>query len=311
MQTRNSFGEGSSPALHGNTVVVYWDDQTDNDFIAALDKHTGKELWRKELVADLGGRMMSGWGFSESPLVDGDLLVCTPGSLKGTVAAFNKLNGNLVWQSGDFTDKAAYASITVARLAGVRQYVVFTDQNVAGISPTDGKVLWKAARPGKTAVIPTPIAYQDHVFVTSGYRIGCNLFKVSGTAGHLSAGQVYANNDLENHHGGVVLIGDHLYGHSDSKGWVCMEFKTGKLVWADRGVGKGAVTYADGHLYCRSEGGAGTVALVEATARGYLEKGRFDQPDRSKKNSWPHPVIANGRLYLRDQDLLLCYSVKP
>ena len=278
--------------------------------LVCLETAGGKESWRKEFAADLGGQMMSRWGYAESVLVDGDRVVCTPGSPKGTVVALEKRTGKLLWQSTALTDKAAYSSIVIGNLAGTRQYVVFTDQHVAGISPADGNVLWQAPRPGKTAVIPTPIVQGDEVFVTSGYGIGCNLFKVSKSAGGLAAEEVYANRDLVNHHGGVVLIGDHLYGHSDTKGWVCMEFKAGRVVWADRGVGKGAATCADGHLYCRSEGSAGTVALVEATPKGYVEKGRFDQPDRSSKNSWPHPVIANGKLYLRDQDLLLCYDVK-
>jgi len=115
---------------------------------------------------------------------------------------------------------------------------------------------------------------------------------------------------MVNHHGGVVRVGDYLYGFSDGKGWVCQEFMTGRLVWSHQGVGKGSLTCADGHLYLRSEGGSGTIALVEATPAGYTEKSRFDQPERSKDNSWPHPVIAGGRLYLRDQDVLLCYDVK-
>ena len=278
--------------------------------LVSLETAGGKEAWRKEFAADLGGQMMSRWGYAESVLVDGDRVVCTPGSPKGTVAALDKRTGKLLWQSAALTDKAAYSSIVIGNLAGIRQYVVFTDQHVAGIAPADGKLLWQDSRPGKTAVIPTPIVQGDEVFVTSGYGIGCNLLKVLKSADGLAAAEVYANRDLVNHHGGVVLIGDHLYGHSDSKGWVCMEFKTGKVVWADRGVGKGSVTYAEGHLYCRSEGGAGVVALVEATPKGYVEKSRFDQPDRSSKNSWPHPVIANGNLYLRDQDLLLCYDLK-
>jgi len=110
---------------------------------------------------------------------------------------------------------------------------------------------------------------------------------------------------LGKHHGGVIKVGDQVYGHSDTGGWVCQEFKTGKTVWKSKGVGKGAIAYADGHLYCRSESGKGTVALIVATPEGYVEKGRFDQPDRSNENSWAHPVVAGGRLYLRDQDVLL------
>ena len=115
---------------------------------------------------------------------------------------------------------------------------------------------------------------------------------------------------MMNHHGGVILLGDYIYGHSDSKGWICQDFKTGDVKWSDRGVSKGSIAYADGHFYCRSEGGKGDVALIEASPEGYKEKGRFVQPDRSDKNSWAHPVIANGKLYLRDQDVLLCYDVR-
>ena len=278
--------------------------------LVCLETATGQQHWQKDFKNEFGGRMMSGWGFSESPLVDGEKVVCTPGGTKGTVVALNKKTGEVIWQSTEITDKAAYASLTVVELGGVRQYLQLTDEHLFGIAAQDGKVLWRAPRHGETAVIPTPIFHDNHVFVTSGYGIGCNLFKITPDHGAFKAEEVYANTDMVNHHGGVVLVGEHLYGHSDSKGWVCMEFKTGKVVWSNRGVGKGAVSYADGMLYTRSEGGPGTVALVAATPAGYQEKGRFNQPGRSAKNSWPHPVIANGRLYLRDQDVLLCYDIK-
>jgi outer membrane protein assembly factor BamB len=298
-------GPRSTPTLDGDRLYLLGA----GGCLVCLDAAAGKELWRKELTTDLGGRMMSDWGYSESVLVDADQVICTPGSPEGTVAALDKRTGKLLWRSTDLSDRAAYSSIIIANLAGTRQYVVFTDQHVAGISPTDGKMLWKAQREGRVAVVPTPIVAEDQVFVTSGYSVGCNLFRITKSGDAFAAQQVYANRDLANHHGGVVLVGDHLYGHSDSKGWICMEIKTGKLVWSERGVGKGSVTYADGNLYCRSESGAGTIALVEATPKGYVEKRRFDQVDRSNKNSWPHPVIANGKLYIRDQDLLLCYNL--
>jgi outer membrane protein assembly factor BamB len=170
--------------------------------------------------------------------------------------------------------------------------------------------LWKAARKGATAVIPTPIYADGHVYVTSGYGTGCNLFKVAKGSG-FDATQVYANKVMVNHHGGVVKLGDYLYGHSDGKGWTCQSFKTGEAVWQEKGkADKGSVVYADGRLYCREEKEKGVVALLEATPNGYAEKGRFTPPDRSGKKSWPHPVIAGGKLYLRDQDVLLCYDVQ-
>ena len=305
---RVGYGEGprATPTIDGE--LLYTLGAGGN--LVCLETATGKQRWQKEFKKEFGGRMMSGWGFSESPLVDGDKVICTPGSTKGTLLALNKKTGEVIWQSKEFTDKAAYASLTIAEIGGVRQYLQLTDQNVAGVAAKDGKLLWRAARSGNTAVIPTPIFHDNHVFVTSGYKVGCNLFKITADNGAFKAEEVYSSHDMENHHGGVVLVGEHLYGHSDSKGWVCMEFKTGKVVWAKSGVGKGSVSYADGLLYLRSESGKGTVGLVEATPTGYKEHGRFGQPDRSNKNSWPHPVIANGRLYLRDQDMLLCYDVK-
>ncbi len=300
-------GSRSTPTVEADRLYVLGAGGT----VACLEKTTGKVLWQKNLIKDFGGRMMSDWGYSESPLVDGDRLVCTPGGPHGTVLALQKQTGNKLWQSEGLKDNASYASLIKVETGGIPQYVVLTDASVAGIAATDGKVLWRASRPGRTAVITTPIFHDNCVFVTSDYTVGCNLFRITSASGGFRAEEVYANKAMENHHGGVLLIGDYLYGHSENGGWVCLEFKTGKVMWKERSkFKKGAIGYADGRCYLRAEGSRGTVALMEPTPKGYIEKGRFDQPDRSDKNSWPHPVIANGRLYLRDQDILLCYDVK-
>jgi outer membrane protein assembly factor BamB len=291
---------------------------TDGTLIFALGQHGdlvcadaagGKVVWKKNLASDFGGRMMSGWGYSESPLLDGNLLVCMPGGSKGTVLALNKATGAPVWQSKDLTDAAAYTSIVPVDFGGVHQYVVFTDQSVAGIAAANGQVLWKAARPGKTAVITTPVFKDGFLFVASAYGVGHNGFKVAGSGGRFQCEEIYSGKDMENHHGGIILVGDHLYG-MDNRAMKCMELKTGKVVWQNRAVGKGSIAYADGHFVIRGEKGPGTIALVEASPEAYKEKGRFDQPDRSDKNSWPHPIIFGGKLYIRDQDVLLCYNVK-
>jgi outer membrane protein assembly factor BamB len=277
--------------------------------LVCLDTATGKEVWRRDFVKDFGGTMPE-WAFSESPLIDGDRVVVTPGGSRGTLVALNKKTGELIWQTQGFTDNAQYPSVVVEEIAGVRQYIQMTDAHVVGVG-TDGRMLWIADREGKTATIPTPIYYDNHVYVASGYGVGCNLFKLTKRSDKFTAEQVYAKNLMVNHHGGVVRVGDHLYGHCDNRGWVCQEFKTGESVWQEKGKqGKGSIVYADGHLYLRKEDGPGTMVLIEATPKGFVEKGRFDQPDRSKKNSWPHPVIAGGRLHLRDQDVLLCYDIK-
>jgi len=298
-------GPRGAPTVEGELVfaIGQWGE------IVCLDAATGKERWRKDFTKDYGASRPE-WGWSESPLVDGDKVVFTPGGKDGAVVALNKNTGAPIWRSKEFTDAAHYASLIVAEIGGVRQYIQLTAESVAGIAAEDGKLLWRAARKGATAVIPTPIYHDGFVYVSSGYGIGCNLFQVVAAGGKFTATQVYANKVMVNHHGGVVRVGDHLYGHSDSKGWTCQELKTGKEIWQDKEkLGKGSIVYADGRFYLRQEDKKGTLALIEATPAGYKEHGRFDPPDRSAKNSWAHPVVANGKLYIRDQDVLLCYDV--
>ncbi len=191
--------------------------------LVCLSVSDGKEQWRKNYEQDFGAKRPE-WGFTESPLVDGDQVVVTPGGSKGAMVALNRKSGAVVWQSKDFTDEAQYSSIIAAEIAGTRQYVQMTMASVAGISPKDGAVLWKVARKGATAVIPTPIVEGDFVYVTSGYGSGCNLFKVSSAGGKFTAEQVYANKVMVNHHGGAVLVGENVYGYSDGKGLTLPEF---------------------------------------------------------------------------------------
>jgi outer membrane protein assembly factor BamB len=277
--------------------------------VMCLNAGNGNEVWRRHLTDDFGG-VQPEWGFSESPLVDGDQVMLTPGGPQGTIVALDKQSGELRWQSHEWTDNAHYSSIIVGEIGGVRQYIQLTDQSVAAVSSKDGELLWKVERKGRTAVIPTPISADNYVYVTSGYGVGCNLFKVT-QGSDFTVEEVYANKVMVNQHGGALKFGKHVYGYSDGKGWTCQDFESGEAIWQEkRALGKGSILYADGRLYCREEKENGVVALLEATPDGYKEQGRFTPPDRSGKKSWPHPVIAGGQLYLRDQDILLCYDVK-
>lgn len=296
-------GPRCTPAVDGGMVYALGQ----HGDLVCVDANTGKEIWRKNLQKDFAGKV-GGWGYSESPLVDGERLLCTPGGTNGAMVALNKKTGETMWRAKEYKDRAEYSSIIVKEIGGARQYIQLTGASVAGIRADDGKLLWRAERKGKTANVPTPIFKDNHVYVSTGYGIGCNLFKVT-PGSEFQVEQVYANTVMVNHHGGLILVGEHLYGYSDGKGWVCQDFKTGEMVWSDKRLGKGSVAYADGRLYLRQEGGPGTVVLINASPEGYTERGRFAQPDRSDKNSWPHPVIAGGKLYLRDQDMLLCYDV--
>jgi outer membrane protein assembly factor BamB len=299
-------GPRSTPSVDGTRVVALsqWGE------LVCLDTAQGKELWRKDLVKDFGGARPS-WGYSESPLVDGDKVVVTPGGAEGTLLALDLKTGAVLWRSKGLTEPPHYASVAVADLGGVRQYIQLTPESVVGVAASDGKLLWRAPRKGRTAVIPSPLYSDGFVYVTSAYGVGCNLFKVSAAGGQFSAEEVYANKVLANKNGGVVKVGNFVYGHADDKGWTCQDFKSGEAKWAERQkLGKGSIAYADDRLYLRQEDGRGTLALIEASPDGFKEHGRFDQPQRSSKNSWPLPVIAGAKLYLRDQDLLLCYDLK-
>ena len=257
-------GPRGTPTVDGSLVYAlgqYGD-------LVCLGAADGKEVWRKNLNSDFGGKMMSGWGNAESPLVDGGKLLCTPGGADGTVLALDKQTGTTLWRSQELTDKATYASLIAVDIAGVHQVIVLTDAHVAGLAIETGKVLWLAPRAGKVAVVPTPIYKDNQVFVASGYGIGCNSFKITAADGKFSAAQLYANTDMVNHHGGVILLAGHLYGYSDKGGWTCMDFKSGRVVWCEKKLGKGTLSFADGHFYLRDENGPGALVLIEATPAG-------------------------------------------
>jgi outer membrane protein assembly factor BamB len=309
----NGWGDGprTTPSVDGDTVFALGAEGT----LIAAKVADGNVLWTKNLRSDLGGKMMSGWGYSESPLVDGDHVVVTPGGKNGAVAALDKKTGSVIWRSKAFTDSAAYSSLVPAEIGGVRQYVQMTGESVVGIAAQDGALLWRYARSGPTAAIPTPVVADGLVFATSGYGAGCHMIKVTAEGGTFKAEEVYANKNMTNHHGGVVKVGDHLYGYSEGKGWVCQEFATGKMVWNEKDrLGKGSLTCADGRLYCYSEKG-GNCVLVEPSPAGWKEHGRFKIPRETKLRKpsggvWVHPVVSDGRLYLRDQELIFCFDVK-
>ena len=302
----NNWGDGprGTPTVDGDRVYA----MSGMGDLVCLDIAGGKIQWQTSME-DLGGERPN-WGYTESVLVDGAQVVCTPGGSKGAVAALDKMTGKVLWQSKEFTDPAHYSSIVPAQINGAPQYVQRTEKTVVGISPRDGKLLWKTSFPGRTAVIPTPIVRGNEVYVTAGYGAGCKLVRIEADN---QVTEVYQNKVMKNHHGGVILVGDHIYGYADP-GWACQDFKTGDPVWNHRKFGKGAIGYADGMLYCLEES-SGTVALVEASPKGWNEHGRFTLDPQTKIRSssgriWTHPVVSNGKLYLRDQDLIYCYDVK-
>lgn len=304
----NNWGDGPrmTPTVDGDRVFAIGG----QGLLICVEAKNGKLIWSKNLVTDLGGQLQD-WGYTESPLVVGDIVICTPGGPQGTLAGLDKSSGAVRWRTSGLTDKAQYSSPILIQHDGQPQVVQLVMNRFFGVSPKDGSVLWKKDFPGRVAVIPTPIYEDGIVYVTAGYGVGCEAVRL-GT--NNSIAPLYSNKVMKNHHGGVVCVDGYLYGHSDGAGWVCQELKTGKEIWSNKGFGKGSVTYADGKLICLDERN-GDVALVEASTQGWKELSRFKLAPLSSKRSpqggiWPHPVVVNGRLYLRDQELIHCFNVK-
>ena len=301
------YGDGPrcTPTIDGDKLYALG---VDGDLVC-LDVEKGKEIWHKSLKKDFGGGR-PGWGYCESPLIDGDKVICTPGG-KNTLVALDKTTGETIWKAAvPKGDGAHYSSAVTAEIAGQKQYIQFVSGGVVAVGASDGAFLWRYNAPANgTANCATPIVSDGQVFAASAYGTGGGLAKVSQADGKFDAKQVYFDKKMQNHHGGMVLVDGYLYGEGGGR-LRCINFKTDEAGWDEGKPGKGSVAYADGHLYYRNEGGKGTVYLVEANPKEYVEKGKFDQPNRSGKNAWPHPVIANGKLLLRDQDIMLCYDIK-
>lgn len=295
-------GPRGTPTVDGDRVYVL----TEYGDLACVKAQDGSVLWQRNILKDFGGRNIP-WEISESPLVDGNHVVVTPGGRGAGMVALDKMSGTTIWTSKDLSDEAGYASIVAADVQGVRILTTLTSQGAVGVRASDGKMMWHYTRvANSTANITTPIFHDNKVFYTSAYGTGAVLLGLTAQAGEVKAQEIYFTSDMQNHHGGVVLVNGYLYGFHNSI-LACMEFATGKLMWRHRSVGKGSLTYADGHLYLLSEDNV--VGLAEATPAGYREKGRFQIADQGLP-SWAHPVVSGGRLYIRNQATLASYDIQ-
>jgi outer membrane protein assembly factor BamB len=301
---RNGMGDGprGTPTVESDKVYA----EGGNGDVTCLDVATGKTLWYVNLSKDFGGGV-PGWGYSESPLIVDGLVIVTPGGKSGTLVALDKLTGEVVWHSGEVTDGAHYSSPLVTEIGGVKQIVQFSRASVFGVSIKDGKFLWKYTKPANgTANCCAPIVDQDHVFASSDYGTGGGLVKISHADDKFSADEVYFEQKMHCHHGGIVKVGQWMYSNGGGP-MICMDFLSGKIMWQNRSVGKGSLVVADGMLFILSEGHE--VALADASPGEYVERGRFKIPSHGRP-SWAHPVVAGGRLYIRDQESLTAYDVK-
>jgi outer membrane protein assembly factor BamB len=298
----NDRGDGprATPTIDGSQLYAYG---ASGD-LSAMDAATGKALWKVNVLQRFGGENII-WGLSESPLVLRDRIIVNAGGPRASIVALSKKDGSVLWQSQG--DRAGYSSAILHEVGGIPQAILFTAQRVVGVDTRDGRLLWSYDRvSNRTANIATPIARGNRVFVSSDYGTGAALLNLTASGNTVKADEVYFTREMRNHHASSVLIGDHLYGFSSAI-LTAMRFDTGEVAWRDRSVGKGSVIFADERLYLYSE--TGVVGLAEANPAGYREHGRF-QLRTGSLPTWSHPVVANGRLYLRDQDNIYAYDVR-
>lgn len=299
----------STPTIDGDLLYALG---SDGD-LACLEVKSGKVRWQKSIRKEFGGEPGE-WAYAESPLVDGDLVVVTPGGAQATMVALNKKTGALVWKSAiPGGDPAGYASAIVVQGGGRKQYVQLLSKGMVGVDAKTGQFLWRNKEAAKgPAQYFTPVARGEQVYV-GALGVGGLLVRLKPDG---NAEQVYFTRGLPNGIGGAVVVGDHLYGTEVGQKLVSCDFATGKVNWAADSVGWASIAYADGMLYLH--GTNGDVALAEATPEGYREKGRFSPPAQpSKKQAGPfpeaafaYPIIANGRLYIRDLGTLWAFDVK-
>jgi outer membrane protein assembly factor BamB len=298
-------GPRSTPSVYDGKVYALG---ISGDLVC-LDAMTGQGIWRRNLVADFGGRIPK-WGYSESVLIDQAWLLCTPGAPQATMVALWRRSGRRVWAC-PAGDGAAYSSIIKVEIGKQRQYVQFTDRGVIGVKERGGKLLWRYEKPANdTANISTPVwPCCQTIFAASGYGTGGGMVWPKRTPqGEFTAEEVYFTDKMQNHHGGIIAWNWHLYGCNNPDDLTCLDLKTGDVKWTDKSCGKCSLLFADGMLIARSE--KGPVSLVEATPEGFRLRGRFTPPERTRRMAWTHPVISGGRLFLRDQHLLFCYDLR-
>jgi outer membrane protein assembly factor BamB len=302
-----SMGDGprSTPTVSRDKVYALGA----NADLACLETGTGKIRWQKN-IDDEFNSTPPGWGVCESVLVDEDRVICTPGGIEATMVALHPETGDLIWKSlTSGHDHAGYASAIVVETGGLRQYVQFTAEGTIGVRADDGRFLWRDNSASNTSAnCSSPLTTGEFVFSASNYGVGGSLVRLEVNAANVTSHLVYHTGDMTSHHGGMVIADGLLYGSSGAGVLTCLDLATGKPKWRNRSVGKGSITYAEGKIYLRSE--EGPVALVEATGSGYRELGRFTQPHRSKTPTWSYPVVAEGKLFLRDGDVLLCYDLR-
>jgi len=296
----------------GSRGTPTWDEDrlyhvSERGHLTAFEAATGRQLWRVDLFKTYDAPVPK-YGIAESVLIDGDRLIVCPGGKKGYMVCLEKKTGKPVWANTEIREGVGYCSPVIATFAGTRQILSMSEASVFAVDAATGKRLWHVAHGNRRRNSCTdPIFHNGHVFATTGYGAGSILIRLEAVDGGIRAETVWSGKLMDNHHGGVVLLDGHLYGAGhNAKGWFCLDFMTGKQAW--NAPGKGALTWADGMLYCLEE--RGTMKLVEATPKAYREVSSFVVPSGGPGLRWAHPVVCGGRLYIRHADKLYAYDIR-
>ncbi len=301
---------GSYPGARGTPTIdgdrIYHESPVGQ--VACMDAQTGQPIWSLNILKEFEGQNIT-WALAESVLVDGDRLICCPGGNKASVAALDKMTGKTVWTAKSTGVKASYASPVLAECQGLRMILTMNSKAFLGVNADNGELLFTFPHETTYDVNATsPIYHDGQVFVCSGYGSGSAMFKLKVEGQKASVEQVWKSKDLDNHHGGVILLDGYVYGAASGGRWMCLDWKSGEKMYAERGVGKGSLTYADGMLYTLSE--QRDLGLVEATPKGHKVISKFKVPSGGEGPSWAHPVVCGGRLYVRHSDQLFAYDVR-
>lgn len=317
-----SGGPNGSPTVDGELVFALGSQGT----LICADSKTGKKIWTKDFPKELsaevnpigGGPEKLGWGFSWSPIVDGEKLICVPGGPLGLLAALDKKTGAPIWRSSEIKIQAPYASPTIATIEGKKTVVQITQKGCVGVNPDDGKLLWEYKRESDypDVVCTSPVISGNLIATSVGFGAGLDCFKIEKSADKFVAKQVYSKKEIANDNGGIVLVGKHIYGFHLKRAWESIELETGNVAWASprRSLGAGSVIAADGRLYLLTED-SGEIAMLAASPEGYKEISKFKLPElsslkKSRGRIWTHPAISDGKLYIRDQNLLFCFDIR-
>lgn len=303
--TKNYPGARGTPTLDGDRVYHLG---ASGDLVC-LKAEDGAVVWSTNILEKFGSEPPE-WGLAESVLIDGDRVICTPGGPKTCIVALDKMTGETVWQSESADgDGPSYGTPQLAEWEGLRIILNMTAKALVGVDAVSGKLLFRY--PHETAYDVNacmPLFHDGKVFVSTGYGSGSELIGLKKEGDRVTAERLWENKDLDNHHGGVILYEGFLYGSNFRGKWICLDWNTGETKYSENGVGKGSATLADGMLYTYSE--RKKVGLVPAVPTAHEPVGSFTIQSGEREQSWAHPVVLDGRLYLRHGNLLFAYDIR-